>query len=246
VWEKEIPQGVKDFVFLDENGYNVFSSQYKNPEKALKELKMLLATEGKVRLVEGDNFKVIKEMTLLPHSQVAVSKNGRNFVVIEHIISDTIPEAKLQWCLGVIRTTVRLFNWKLEELARIDYGGPYTEIFALGNDRTVILTDAGEDGTYTTIIILTREGNTFKRSFSIGNGIYRPVFLIMPKMGRLFFLFIRLIQYLVKGKSHVGERIVVDSEGREIIRYNYQHPGWAGWVSPNGNYLVEVARGASV
>ena len=243
VWEKEIPAGINDIVFLDENGYNVFSSQCKNPEKAIKEMKMLLLSGKKVKLVSGEDFKVVKEIDFLPHSRVAISKNGRNIAVIEHIISDTIPEAKLQWYLGVIKTTVRLFNWKLEELARIDYGSPYAEIFAIGNDSTVVLVNSGEDGSCTHITVLTKIGNTFKRVYGLNEGVYPTGLFDYAEDGSTIFFIYTDPSTPVDGVKNVGDRIVVDGNGKEMLRYSYQHPGWAGWVSPKGNYLAEVTRG---
>ncbi|RLF97499.1 hypothetical protein DRN58_08675, partial [Thermococci archaeon] len=49
IWERDIPEGVHDVIFLDKNGYNVFSVQCEDPEGALREKRILM--------VEGDRLR---------------------------------------------------------------------------------------------------------------------------------------------------------------------------------------------
>ena len=110
VWEKEIPEGVSNFVFLDENGYNVFSVQCKDPEKVLKEKRLLMVQGNKLVWYEGNEMRVVKEMDI--KGSYAISKNGHNIAVLEGLERTDKGE------FGDKQATLRLLDWKGNELAR--------------------------------------------------------------------------------------------------------------------------------
>jgi len=229
VWEKEIPQGVKDFVFLDENGYNVFSVQCKNPEKALKEKRLLMVQGNKLVWYEGDAMRVVKEMAIgkgtSNENKVVISKNGRNIAILNG-------------------TILRLLNWKGNELTRgtvSTWEDNY--IYPLGNDKTIAISTIGGEGRFYEIAVYTKEGNTLKKVFGPAEGHYPTGHFDYAEDGSIIFFIYTDKSIPVDGKSNVGERIIIDNEGIEIARYTYQHPGWAGFVSPKGNYIAEVTRG---
>ena len=233
LWEKQIPQGTTDFVFLDDNGYNVFSSQCENPEKALNEKMLFIVTKGNVRLSLGDNLDIMRETGLNPYSKVAISKNGRNFAVLEHVISGKVELG--QWYLNVEKSMVRLINWRHEELAHVELPPlPHARIYVIGNDSTVVLSDAGEDGHYTNIIVLSRQGSTLESACVFTEGLYPTSVFDYAEDGSCIFII------------YNGTRIILDGMGNELTRYDYQQQGWVGYVSPSGNYLMEVTRGKHV
>jgi len=240
LWEKELPEGTGECVLLDESGMNIFSSQCAKPAKALQKMRALIVANDAIKLIKTDDFTVEREIKISQYSKVSVSKNGKNFAVIEHVISGDIESR--QWYRNVEKSILRLFNSALEELAQITLGpSPYANIFAVGNDKTVVITDAGEDGRYTNITVFVKQDNTFRVSFALIGGLY-PTFLFdYAENGSRIFLIHN--DKPVDGSSNLGERIVLDGEGREIVRYTYQHQGWKGWLSPIGNYIVEVTRG---
>jgi len=243
VWELDIPQGIVDYVFIDSNGYNIFSSQCENSEKALKEKRILTVTTEAVCLCYGDDFKLIKETKRYPysHSQVAISKNGKNFAIIDHVISGDIES--LRWYRNVDKSILRLFNSAHEELAQRTLGPmPHADIFAIGNDQTTVITDAGEDGYSTNMMVFIKHDSTLIISFSLMAGRH-PTFLFdYAENGSRIFLVYN--DKPVDGVRNLGERIVLDDQGREITRYTCQHQAWWGRVSPKGNYLVEVMTGS--
>ena len=241
VWEKEIPKGVRDFVFLDEDGYNVFSSQCKDPERALKAKRILMVADGRLRYYEGDEMKMVKEVPLRG-GHITISKNGRNIVTIEGLELD--PSGKG----GFVDkpAILRLYNWKGEELARggISPGGwDYINLYPLGNDKAIAMSKISE-GTSYQISMFVEDGGVLREVFTV-EGQYPTGTLDYAENGSaVFFLQTRWdapIEYEERKKP--VERIVIDGAGEEVVRYNYRHPGWAGWVSPKGNFLVEVTRG---
>jgi hypothetical protein len=240
VWELDIPQGIVDYVFIDSNGYNIFSSQCEDPEKALKEKRMLTVTAEAVCLCHGDDFKTIKETKRYPYSKVAISKNGKNFAIIDHVISGDVES--MQWYRNVEKSILRLFNSNHDELAQRTLGPmPHADIFAVGNDQTIVITDEGEDGYSTNMTVFIKHDSTLIVSFSSMAGRH-PTFLFdYAEDGSRIFLVYN--DKPVDGVRNLGERIVLDDQGGEITRYTYQHQAWWGRVSPKGNYLVEVMAG---
>ncbi|HHD82861.1 MAG TPA: hypothetical protein ENK92_02020 [Bacteroidetes bacterium] len=229
VWEKEIPKGVNDFVFLDENGYNVFSVQCKNPEKALKEKRLLMVQGNKLVWYEGDAMRVVKEMTI--KGSYAISKNGHNIAVLEGLKRNDKGSFEDK------PATLRLLNWKGEELARTQFspgnlGLEYITIFPAGNDRTVAINTEGGEGTYRGLKVYSRQGKALKEIFSKSGsgGEY-------SEDGSTMFC----------GIGGRG-RVIYDTEFHEIGNFQY-HPNrgdyWAR-ISPKGNYIAEVTTGKSV
>jgi len=242
VWEKEIPQGVKDFVFLDENGYNVFSVQCKNPEKALKEKRILVVQGNKLVWYEGDEMRVVKEMTIGKGSsnenKVVISKNGRNIAILNGLYVPTIKDKDYDEYKGTYRNqlaTLRLLNWKGEELARTQFSPghlDYIDLFSLGNDSTVILNLSGGEGLYYTVWMFLRNGSELKKVFSSDGYIWT-----YAENGSIM-----LVSELKK------KRLIMDGSGKNVGGFSYSNPRgnyWAG-ISPKGNYIAEVTTGKSV
>ena len=242
VWEKEIPQGVKDFVFLDENGYNVFSVQCKNPEKALKEKRILVVQGNKLVWYEGDEMRVVKEMTIGKGSsnenKVVISKNGRNIAILNGLYVPTIKDKDYDEYKGTYRNqlaTLRLLNWKGEELARTQFSPghlDYIDLFSLGNDSTVILNLSGGEGLYYTVWMFLRNGSELKKVFSSDGYIWT-----YAENGSIM-----LVSELQK------KRLIMDGSGKNVGGFSYSNPRgnyWAG-ISPKGNYIAEVTTGKSV
>ena len=229
VWEKELPKGVNDFVFLDENGYNVFSVQCKNPEKALKEKRLLMVQGNKLVWYEGDAMRVVKEMTI--KGSYAISRNGHNIAVLEGLKRNDKGSFEDK------PATLRLLSWKGEELARTQFspgnlGLEYITIFPAGNDRTVAINTEGGEGTYRGLKVYSRQGKDLKEIFSKSGsgGEY-------SEDGSTMFC----------GIGGRG-RVIYDTEFHEIGNFQY-HPNrgdyWAR-ISPKGNYIAEVTTGKSV
>lgn len=228
VWEKEIPSSIKDdwpypgdLVFLDENGYNVFSSQCKDPEKALKEKRLLIVQKGKLKLLHGDEMRVIKDTEI--KGTYAISKNGHNIAVLDGL-------------------TLHLLDWQGNELAqgKMIGGGEENHLYPLGNDQTIAVSSVWGDGRFHEIAVYVRVGKELKKVFGKEGKYPTGLFDYAEDGSTIFFIY---NDKPVDGKSNIGERIVLNGAGREITRYMYRHPGWVGWVSPRGNYLVEVTRG---
>jgi len=227
VWEKEIPKGVNDFVFLDENGYNVFSVQCKNPEKALKEKRLLMVQGNKLVWYEGDAMRVVKEMTI--KGSYAISKNGHNIAVLEGLKRNDKGSFEDK------PATLRLLNWKGEELARTQFSPghlDYIDLFSLGNDSTVILNLSGGEGLYYTVWMFLRNGSELKKVFSSDGYIWT-----YAENGSIM-----LVSELQK------KRLIMDGSGKNVGGFLYNNPRgnyWAG-ISPKGNYIAEVTTGKSV
>jgi hypothetical protein len=130
VWEKEIPEGTSDIVFLDENGFNVFSSQCKDPEKAIREMRLLLVQDDKIIWLKGDDMKMIKEIKVGEGEpgdghKIVISKNGRNIASIEGVgryrLEDFLGGKKIDARVGDFKenlATIKLFNSQGEELQK--------------------------------------------------------------------------------------------------------------------------------
>ena len=227
VWEKEIPKGVNDFVFLDENGYNVFSVQCKNPEKALKKKRLLMVQGNKLVWYEGDAMRVVKEMTI--KGSYAISKNGHNIAVLEGLKRNDKGSFEDK------PATLRLLNWKGEELARTQFSPghlDYIDLFSLGNDSTVILNLSGGEGLYYTVWMFLRNGSELKKVFSSDGYIWT-----YAENGSIM-----LVSELQK------KRLIMDGSGKNVGGFLYNNPRgnyWAG-ISPKGNYIAEVTTGKSV
>jgi WD40 repeat protein len=230
VWEKEIPEGVKDFVFLDENGYNVFSVQCKNPEKALKEKRILMVQDGKLRYFEGDEMKIVKEVALRGGS-ITISKNGHNLATIEGLERD--PSGKG----GFVNkpAILRLYNWKGEELAStqiLPEEWEYIDIYPLGNDNMVIVSMVGGEGLYYGIEIYVKRDKNLTKVFSNKNVSW-------------------LVDYDENGERALlvvenKEMVLFNGSGEEDIRYICPRPYRKGFLSPRGNYIVEITAGKYV
>jgi hypothetical protein len=230
VWEKEIPEGVKDFVFLDENGYNVFSVQCKNPEKALKEKRILMVQDGKLRYFEGDEMKIVKEVALRGGS-ITISKNGHNLATIEGLERD--PSGKG----GFVNkpAILRLYNWKGEELASAQISPEeweYIDIYPLGNDNMVIVSMVGGEGLYYGIEIYVKRDKNLTKVFSNKNVSW-------------------LVDYAENGERALlvvenKEMVLFNGSGEEDIRYICPRPYRKGFLSPRGNYIVEITAGKYV
>jgi uncharacterized Zn ribbon protein len=227
VWEKEIPEGATDFVFLDENGYNVFSVQCEDPEKALKEKRLLMFQGNKLVWYEGDEMRVVKEMEI--KGSYAISKNGHNIAVLEGLKrTDKGGFEDKQATLG-------LLDWKGNELARTQIspkGWEYIDLFPLGNDSTVILNLSGGEGLYYKVWMFSRNGSELKKVFSSDGYIWT-----YAENGSIM-----LVSELQK------KRFIMDGSGKNIGGFSYSNPRgnyWAG-ISPKGNYIAEVTTGKSV
>lgn len=242
-WQQELPEGIEECVLLDESGINIFSSQCARPAEALQEMRALVVTNDDIKLIKTDDFTVERETKISQYSKVSVSKNGKNFAVIEHVISGDIESG--QWYRNVRKSKLRLFNSAHIQLAQIEFGpSPNAEIFAIGNDKTVVMTDAGEDGRYTNITVLVKQDSTFRISVALIGGLYPTSLFDYAENGSRIFLIHN--DKPIDGMSNPGERIVLDGEGKELFRYSYQYQGYIGWVSPLGNYLLECLGGGNL
>jgi len=239
VWEKEIPEGTSDIVFLDENGYNVFSSQCKDPEKALRQKRGIFVQDRKLKWFEDDNFEVVKEMAIgegsTPNgSKVVISKNGRNIAIIEGLERwDRFKEPD-EWQGGFKDkpATLRLLNWKGEELARTQFspgGWEYIDLYPLGNDRTMVVGLAGGEGLYHGVKILVKKGKNLTEVFSDEETSW---FVDYAENGERTLL-------LIKNK----EMALFNGSGEEECRYVCPRPYRGGYLSPRGNYVVEHTAG---
>ena len=231
VWEKEIPSTIKDnwpypgdLVFLDENGYNVFSSQCQNPEKALHEKRFLMIQDGKLKLFEGDEMRLKRETEI--KGTYAISKNGHNIAVLDGL-------------------TLHLLDWQGNELAqgKMIGGGEENHLYPLGNDQTIAISSVWGDGRFHEIAVYVRVGKELKKVFGKEGKYPTGLFDYAEDGSTIFFIY---NDKPVDGKSNLGERIVVDGQGREIVRYKYQYQGYKGWVSPQGNYLLECLGGGTL
>ncbi len=227
VWEKEIPEGATDFVFLDENGYNVFSVQCENPEKALKEKRILIVDKGKLKIYRGDEMQLTKEMDI--KGSYAISKNGHNIAVLEGLKRNDKGGFEDK------PATLRLLDWKGNELARTQISPrdwEYIDLFPLGNDSTVILNLSGGEGLYYKVWMFSRNGSELKKVFSSDGYIWT-----YAENGSIM-----LLSELQK------KRLIMDGSGKNIGGFSYSNPRgnyWAG-ISPKGNYIAEVTTGKSV
>ncbi len=242
VWEKEIPEGSTNFVFLDENGYNVFSVQCKDPEKALKEKRILTVQGNKLVWYEGDAMRVVKEMAIGKGSsnenKVVISKNGRNIAILNGLYVPTIKDKDYDEYKGTYRdqlATLRLLNWKGEELARTQFSPghlDYIIISPAGNDRTIALNMGSGEGLFRELKVFSKLGKDLKEIFSKSGsgGEY-------SEDGSTMFC-------TIAGRG----RVIFDTEFNEIGNFQY-HPNrgdyWAR-ISPKGNYIAEVTTGKSV
>jgi hypothetical protein len=228
VWEKEIPIKVKDwwpymsnFVFLDEEGYNLFSSMSKGSIKAIENKRMLYIGEGKIQFLEGDELKRTKVIDLSNYPyhpfQVEISKNGRNIAVINRLDLDVPQEGN--------PAILRLFNSKGELLAEDTVGLP-SDVYPLGNDKIVIL----EYGEWSHIEVYRRNGTRFEKVHE-----YDGYFLDYSEDGNY-----ALISVDPYGKK---ERVIIGNNGEEMLKYQYDKVPWRGFISPKGNYIAEVTRG---
>lgn len=249
VWEKEIPSLIKDdwpypgdLVFLDEDGYNVFSSQCKDPEKALKDKRILMIHDGKIKWLEGDELKVVKDIQISegssPNSSKAViSKNGRNIAIIEgmerykyeEIIENNV-QNKNPGDFKNTHATIRLFNWKGEELASTQFPlWGYIDLYPLGNDQTVILNLESGEGRFHGVKILLNEGKNLVEVFSNEES---SAFIDYSEDGRRLLLIIE--------NQWMG---VFNDLGKEECRYICPRPFRGGYLSPKGNYIIEHTAG---
>ncbi|MGQ9702679.1 MAG: hypothetical protein ACUVQT_09555 [bacterium] len=228
VWEKEIAIRVKDwwpymsnFVFLDEEGYNLFSSMSKGSTKAIENKRMLYIGEGKIQFLEGNELKQTKVIDLGNHPyhpfQVEISKNGRNIAVINRLDLD-IPQEGAPAIL-------RLFNSNGELLGEDTVGLP-SDIYPLGNDKIVIL----EYGEWSHIEVYRRNGTQFDKVQE-----YDGYFLDYSEDGSY-----ALISVDPHGKN---ERVIINKDGQEALRYHHDKKAWRGFISPKGNYIAEITRG---
>jgi len=240
IWEGDIPEGVQNVIFLDEKGYNVFSVQCEDSEGALRDKRILMVEGSRLRYYEGEGMELVREVELRG-GHVVISKNGRNIVTIEGLERDTMKEG------GYIDkpAVLRLCRWDGEELGEgeISPGGwGYIFLYPLGNDKAIAVSKIGNDGTDYQISMFIREGKLLREVFKADGQYPTGVFDYAEDGSAAFFVY---TSWDVPRKKRVRyvERVVIDGEGKEIVRYGYRHPGWAGWVSPRGRYLVEVTRG---
>jgi len=222
VWEKEFPKGVNDFVFLDENGYNVFSVQCKNPEKALKEKRLLMVQGNKLVWYEGDAMRVVKEMTI--KGSYAISRNGHNIAVLEGLKRNDKGSFEDK------PATLRLLSWKGEELARTQFspgnlGLEYITIFPAGNDSTVVMNFEGSEGYFSQM-------NIYRRSGSLLNHIRTFNDLLWD--------------YSEDGQRMIGvvngEMAILSNDGIIKASYHYR-PLRKVWISPTGKYVAQLGAG---
>lgn len=243
VWEKEIPTKVKDwwpymsnFIFLDEEGYNLFSSISKGSTRALENKRMLYLNEGKIQFLQGDNLKPKETIDLGYSPRAEISKNGMNIVVVNpvHKIGDLIEPTDGGAGEPTIQKIVhqegepailRLFNSNGELLGEDTIGLP-SDIYPLGNDKIVVL-DYGE---WSHIEVYRRNGTQFEKVQE-----YDGYFLDYSEDGSY-----ALVAIDPHGKN---ERVIIDNEGQEALRYHHDKKAWRGFVSPKGNYIAEVTRG---
>jgi len=240
IWEAEIPKGVQKVVFLDEKGYDVFSVQCEDPEGALRDKRVLMVEGDRLRYYEGEGMELVREVELRG-GHVVVSKNGRNIVTIEGLERDTMKEG------GYIDkpAVLRLYRWDGEELGEVEIspgGWGYIYLYPLGNDKAIAVSKIGNDGTDYQISMFIREGKVLREVFK-ADGQYPTGVFDYAEDGSVAFFVYTSWDIPRKNRGRYVERVVIDGEGKEIVRYGYRHPGWAGWVSPRGRYLVEVTRG---
>jgi WD40 repeat protein len=235
VWEKEIPQGVKDFVFLDENGYNVFSVQCKDSEKALKEKRLLMVQGNKLVWYEGDAMRVVKEMAIGKGSsnenKVVISKNGRNIAILNGLYTPTIKDKDYDEYKGTYRdqlATLRLLNWKGEELARTQFSPghlDYITIFPLGDDSTIVMNFEGSEGYFSQMNIYRRSGSLLNHSKSFNDLLW---------------------DYSEDGQRMIGvvsgEMTILSNDGIIKASYHYR-PLRKVWISPTGKYVAQLGAG---
>ncbi|HEC78425.1 MAG TPA: hypothetical protein ENI34_04690 [candidate division WOR-3 bacterium] len=231
IWAKEIPEWVKDFVFLDEDGYNVFSVQCKDSEKALKNKRILMIQEGKLRVYEGDEMKMTNEISLRG-GHITISKNGRNIATIDGLERD--PSGKGGYTAKP--ATLRLYNWKGEELAQTQFSPPagleYILLYPLGDDQAVAVGLSGNEGLYHGLKIFVRRGKILREAFSNDETSW-------------------VVDY-----AENGDRVLVALEnkymvlfngaGKEVCRYICPRAYRKGFLSPKGNYIAEITAGKYV
>lgn len=232
VWEKDVPAHVKanDIVFLDENGYNVFSVACKDPEKALRNKKILMIERDRIKWYEGDDMRLVKEIKM--KGQKVISKNGKNIAVLQLIGGKKTYEEKRYGFEEGRKGLLILLNSDGKELAKseIDLSGwEYIHLYPLGNDKTVVINFSGGEGRYHKVCIFVRKENTFVEVFSHKGYIWD-----YSEDGNTM-----LISAIGKG------RLIMNGEGKIIGSFQYGKPRgnyWAG-VSPHGNYIAEVTAG---
>ncbi len=230
IWEGKIPEGVKDVIFLDEKGYNVFSVQCENPEKALKEKRILMVVGNKLRYYEGEEMKLVREVELRG-GHITISKNGRNIVAIEGLERDTMGKGGYMDKPAVLR----LYRWNGEELGEVEIspeGWEYIDLYPLGNDQTVLMHLAGGEGLYNGIEVLVRHGERLEEEITDLEGSW-------------------VVDYAESGERALvvlrnRYMVVIDGEGREESRYICPRPFRGGYLSPRGSYIVEVTAGKYV
>ena len=235
VWEKEIPQGVKDFVFLDENGYNVFSVQCKDPEKALKEKRLLMVQGNKLAWYKGDEMRVVKEMTIgkgtSNENKVVISKNGRNIAILNGLYVPTIKDKDYYEYKGTYRdqlATLRLLNWKGEDLARTQFSPghlDYITIFPLGDDSTIVINFEGSEGHFSQMTIYRRSGSLLNHIKAFNDLLW---------------------DYSEDGQRMIGvvngEMTILSNDGIIKASYHYR-PLRKVWISPTGKYVAQLGSG---
>lgn len=225
VWEKEILLKIKDwwpymsnFIFLDEDGYNLFSSASKSSAEEMEHKKLIYIQNNKIHFLKGDNLIQTKAIDLGYSSRSEISKNGRNIIVINPIREgDHYQEGE--------PAMMMLFDSHGKMLGEDTVGLP-SDIFPLGNDKIIVL----EYGEWSEVVVFRLMGNEFVEIRK-----YDGYFLDYAEDGSC-----ALISIDPYGKK---ERVVIDSNGTEMLRYHFDKPAWRGFISPKGNYFVEVTRG---
>jgi len=235
VWEKG-GNFRSNFVFLDEEGYNPFSSMCKNSTKAIENKRMLYIGEGKIQFLQGNDLKSTNTIDLGYSPRAEISKNGKNIVVVNpvHKIGDLIEPTDGGTGEPTIQKIVhqegepailRLFNSNGELLAEDTVGLP-SDIYPLGNDKVVIL----EYGEWSHIEVYCRNGMRFKKVQE-----YDGYFLDYSEDGN--YAVISVKPYEEK------KRVIIDNNGNEYLVYYNEKVPWRGFISPQGNYIAEVTRG---
>lgn len=129
--------------------------------------------------------------------------------------------------------TLKLLDQKGKVLASTvinPAGWEYIYIKTLGNNKTVIVTWSSGEGLTYGVDMYVRFGSIFKKVYSIEGGEVTGL-ADYAEDGSYVFIF------------HNGKRIILDSNGNIISEHKYPQQAWKGWVSPKGNYFIEITRG---
>jgi len=177
-------------------------------------------------------------------SKVVISKNGRNIAIVEGLERwDRFKEPD-EWQEGFKDkpATLRLLNWKGEELARTQFspaGWGYIDLYPPGNDKAVALNLTGSEGMAYRSKVFVRNGKTLSEVLSLKDACIWDY----SENGSTVILSLLDVE-----TQFSKERMILDGEAKIIAKYAYDSPrgNYCVRVSPSGNYIAEVTTGKYV